>query len=52
MENKTLIQTVRGTIFDVDRAEGIAVFIPAGLVGIRWEADQFVGSFGLTDLRP
>ena len=52
MENKTLIQTVKGTIFDADRAEGVAVFIPAGLAGIRWEADQFVRAFGVTDLRP
>lgn len=52
MENKTMIQTVKGSIFDTDRAEGVAVFIPAGLVGIRWEAESFVRSFGVTDLRP
>ena len=52
MENKTMIRTVKGTIFDTDRAEGIAVFIPEGLVGIRSEAEHFVRSFGVTDLHP
>ena len=52
MENKTMIHAVNGTIFDAGRAEGIAVFIPAGLVGIRWEAEAFVCSFGEMDLRP
>ena len=52
MENKTMIQTVKGTIFDAGRAEGIAVFIPMGLVDIRSEAESFVREFGVTDLRP
>jgi hypothetical protein len=53
MENKTTIQTVKGTIFDTERAEGIAVFIPAGLVGIRLDAERFASSFGvMTDLHP
>jgi len=52
MENKTTIQTVKGTIFDTDRAEGTAVFIPAGLVGIRLDAERFASSFGVTDLHP
>ena len=52
MENKTTIHAVKGTIFDTGRAEGVAVFIPAGLVGIRSEAEDFVRSFGVTDLRP
>ena len=52
MENKTMIQTVKGSIFDTGRAEGVAVFIPEGLVGIRWEAESFVRAFGVTDLRP
>ena len=52
MENKTTIQTVKGTIFDTDRAEGVAVFIPAGLVGIRLDAERFASSFGVTDLHP
>ena len=54
MENKTrtMIQTVKGSIFDTDRAEGVAVFIPMGLVGIRREAEDFVRAFGVTDLRP
>ena len=52
MENKTMIQTVKGTIFDTDRAEGVAVFIPEGLVGIRMEAERFVSAFGETDLHP
>ena len=52
MENKTMIQTVKGSIFDADRAEGIAVFIPMGLVGIRMEAEAFAGRFGVRDCRP
>ena len=52
MENKTTIQTVKGTIFDTERAEGIAVFIPAGLVGIRLDAERFASSFGVTNLHP
>ena len=45
MENKTMIQTAKGSIFDTDRAEGIAVFIPMGLVGIRLEAEEFLRRF-------
>ena len=45
MENKTLIQTAKGTIFDTSRSEGIAVFIPIGLVGIRLETEEFVRRF-------
>ena len=52
MENKTMIQTVKGTIFDACRAEGIAVFIPMGLVDIRSEAESFMREFGVTDRRP
>lgn len=52
MKNKTTIRNVTGTIFDASRAEGVAVFIPMGLVGIRLEAEPFVSEFGVTDLRP
>lgn len=52
MENKTTIRSVKGTIFDTSRAEGVAVFIPMGLVGIRLEAESFVRPFGVTDLCP
>lgn len=45
MENKTLIQIMKGTIFDTNRSEGIAVFIPMGLVGIRLETEEFVRRF-------
>ena len=45
MENKTMIRTVTGSIFDTSRSEGIAVFIPMGLVGIRLEAESFVRRF-------
>ena len=45
MENKTMIRTVTGSIFDTSRSEGIAVFIPMGLVGIRLEAEEFVRRF-------
>lgn len=52
MENKTTIRNLKGTIFDASRAEGVAVFIPMGLVGIRLEAESFVRQFGVMDLRP
>ena len=52
MENKTTIRNEKGTIFNTCRAEGVAIFIPMGLVGIRWEAESFVRSFGVTDLHP
>ena len=52
MENKRMIRTVTGTIFDANRAEGIAVFIPMGLVGIRAEAEVFASMFGIRNLRP
>ena len=52
MENKTMIQTEKGTIFDAGRAEGVAVFIPPGLIGMRMEAESFVRLFGVSDLRP
>lgn len=45
MENKTMIRTVTGSIFDTSRSEGIAVFIPMGLVGIRLETETFVRRF-------
>ena len=45
MENKTMIRTMTGSIFDTDRAEGIAIFIPMGLVGIRLDAEEFVRRF-------
>ena len=45
MENKTMIRTVTGSIFDTNRSEGIAIFIPRGLVGIRLEAEEFVRGF-------
>jgi hypothetical protein len=37
MENITRFQSVKGSVFDADRTEGIAVFIPMGLAGIRCE---------------
>lgn len=52
MKHKTVIQTVKGSVFDTSRAEGIAVFIPMGLVGIRAEAEAFVSLFGIRDRRP
>ena len=52
MKHKTVIQTVKGSVFDTNRAEGIAVFIPMGLVGIRAEAEAFVSIFGIRDYRP
>lgn len=51
MKNKTVIQTVKGTIFDSCRAEGIAVFIPAGLVSIRAEAEAFASMFGIKNCK-
>ena len=52
MKHKTAIQTVKGSVFDTSRAEGIAVFIPMGLVGIRAEAEVFVSMFGIRTRRP
>ena len=52
MKHKTMIQTVKGSVFDTSRAEGIAVFIPMGLVGIRAEAEVFVSMFGIRTRRP
>ena len=52
MKNKTTIQAVKGSVFDTNRAEGIAVFIPMGLVGIRAEAEVFVSMFGIRIRRP
>ena len=52
MEKKETIQPVKGSIFDADRAEGIAVFIPFGLVSIRMDAEEFVRKFGVEDLKP
>jgi len=52
MENKTMIQSVKGSVFDTCRAEGIAIFIPMGLVGIREEAEVFVSMFGIRSRRP
>jgi hypothetical protein len=52
MGNKTLIRTVTGSVFDANRAEGIAVFIPMGLVGIREEAEAFASMFGIRSRRP
>jgi len=52
MENKTIIQSVNGSVFDTSRAEGIAIFIPMGLVGIREEAEVFVSMFGIRGRRP
>lgn len=52
MKHETMIQTVKGSVFDVNRAEGIAVFIPMGLVGIRAEAEAFASMFGIRSRRP
>ena len=52
MKHKTVIQTVKGSVFDTSRAEGIAVFIPMGLVGIRAEAEVFASMFGIRSRRP
>lgn len=52
MKNKSVIQTVKGSVFDTSRAEGIAVFIPMGLVGIRAEAEVFVSMFGIRTRGP
>lgn len=52
MRNETMIKTVKGSVFNVNRAEGIAVFIPMGLVGIRTEAEAFVSMFGIRNRSP
>lgn len=49
MDNKTLIQSIRGSVLNADLAEGIAVFVPPGLVGIRLESESFLSTFGMTE---
>lgn len=51
MDNKTLIYPIRGSILNGDLAEGIAVFIPPGMVGIRLESESFLSMFGITEFR-
>ena len=49
MDNKTSIYPIRGSILNSDLAEGIAVFIPPGMVGIRLESESFLSMYGMTD---
>lgn len=51
MDNKTLIYPVRGSVLNRDLAEGIAVFVPPGMVGIRLESESFLSMFGITEFR-
>ena len=51
MDNKTLICPIRGSILNRDLAEGIAVFVPPGMVGIRLESEAFLSMFGITEFR-
>lgn len=51
MDNKTLIYPIRGSILNSDLAEGIAVFVPPGMVGIRLESESFLSMFGITEFR-
>ena len=51
MDNKTLIYPIRGSVLNGDLAEGIAVFIPPGMVGIRLESESFLSMFGITEFR-
>ena len=48
MDNKTLIQPIKGSVLNSDLAEGIAVFVPPGMVGIRLESESFLSMFGMT----
>ena len=49
MDNKTLVQPIKGSVLNGDLAEGIAVFVPPGMVGIRLESESFLSMFGMTD---
>ena len=49
MADKTLIQPIKGSVLNGDLAEGIAVFVPQGLVGIRLESESFLSMYGMTD---
>ena len=51
MGNKTVIYPIRGSILNGDLAEGIAVFIPPGMAGIRLESESFLSMFGITEFR-
>ncbi|MBO4632587.1 MAG: hypothetical protein J5858_11750 [Lentisphaeria bacterium] len=51
MDNKTSIYPIRGSILNSDLAEGIAVFIPPGMAGIRLESESFLSMFGITEFR-
>ncbi len=37
----TIINTIQGSILDCNLAEGIAIFVPPGLVGLRYTARMF-----------
>ena len=39
---KTAIRCIRGSILDENLAEGIAIFIPVGLTGIRPDSKDFI----------
>ena len=49
MDNKTLIQPIKGSVLNSDLAEGIAVFVPPGMAGIRIESESFLSMFGMTE---
>ena len=49
MDNKTLVQPIKGSVLNGDLAEGIAVFVPPGMVGIRLESESFLSMFGMTE---
>ena len=49
MDNNTLIQPIKGSVLNSDLAEGIAVFVPPGMVGIRLESESFLSMFGMTE---
>ena len=51
MDNKTLIYPVRESVLNRDLAEGIAIFVPPGMVGIRLESEVFLSMFGITEFR-
>jgi hypothetical protein len=51
MNNKTSVYPVRGSVLNRDLAEGIAVFVPPGMVGIRLESEAFLSMFGITEFR-
>jgi hypothetical protein len=51
MDNKTLIYPVKGSVLNRALAEGLAIFVPPGMAGIRLESEAFLSMSGVTEFR-